>query len=254
MPKNTNRRSKPVKKDEAWTGTMKFFVAGCLAELYLLLIQKFYIHGLTEAQIRWYDIYLPVLIGVGAAALAVGAVVSFLWKADKKRLIGWYTAGGGAFVALAALMIRLQNAPALTLLLVVVPVVILLGILWGLYDRECAVALTILGVSLIAIWVYRREAYSQTLGTAAKAAAVIYLVLLAGAAFLARKAEGNKGRMGRLQLFPAGADYLPVYTACGLSAAAMAVALVSSAAGYYAMWGLALVVFALAVYYTVKQL
>ena len=40
----------------------------------------------------------------------------------------------------------------------------------------------------------------------------------------------------------------------GLSLASMAIALVSSAAAYYAMWALAIIAFGLAVYYTVKQL
>ena len=39
-----------------------------------------------------------------------------------------------------------------------------------------------------------------------------------------------------------------------LSAAAMLTALFSTTLAYYAMWALAIVVFGLAVYYTVKQL
>ena len=42
--------------------------------------------------------------------------------------------------------------------------------------------------------------------------------------------------------------------ACGLSVAAIAAGLVSATVAYYVMWILAIVVFALAVYYTVKQL
>ena len=45
-----------------------------------------------------------------------------------------------------------------------------------------------------------------------------------------------------------------MYLACVLSIVALAVALFSTALAYYAMWALAIVVFALAVYYTVKQL
>lgn len=47
---------------------------------------------------------------------------------------------------------------------------------------------------------------------------------------------------------------LPVYVACGLSLAAMVIVLFSSTAAYYVMWALAIIVFGLAVYYTVKQL
>ena len=42
--------------------------------------------------------------------------------------------------------------------------------------------------------------------------------------------------------------------ACGLPAAAMLGALFNTTVAYYAMWALAIVVFGLAVYYTVKQL
>ena len=62
-------------------------------------------------------------------------------------------------------------------------------------------------------------------------------------------------KQGKLKrLLPASADLLPVYVACGLSAAAMLGALFNTTVAYYAMWALAIVVFALAVYYTVKQL
>ena len=71
--------------------------------------------------------------------------------------------------------------------------------------------------------------------------------MLAAAALLTKS-----GRLGKL--LPTDADPLPIYVACGLSAVAVAVALISTAAAYYAMWILAVVVFALAVYYTVKQL
>ena len=141
----------------------------------------------------------------------------------------------GVFLGGSALFIKMFYDSALTLLCVVVPVAMLLGILWNLYDRECAWSLTILG-------------------TYVRILAVVYIVLLLVAAFLANKADKNGGRLGKLQVLTAGADPLPVYLACGLSVAALAVALFSSTIAYYAMWALAIVVFALAVYYTVKQL
>ena len=56
------------------------------------------------------------------------------------------------------------------------------------------------------------------------------------------------------KLLPVKADPLPVFVACVLSIVAVAIALVNTTIAYYAMWALAAVVFALAVYYTVKQL
>lgn len=245
MPKNPN--SKPVKRDEPMTGAMKFFLAGCVAELYLLIVRRFYANGNAVQQIAWFDRYLFYLMGAGAVLLVIGAVCAALWRADKKKLkLSLSLAAAGAFLALSALLFR-WNVATLTLLTVVVPVVMLLGILWNLYDRECALALTVLGITLIVLWVCRRAGASQFIGVYVKAISVIYLLLTVALAWLV-----NQGKLGKL--LPANADPLPVYIACGLSVAAIAAGLVSAAVAYYVMWALAIVVFALAVYYTVKQL
>ena len=76
---------------------------------------------------------------------------------------------------------------------------------------------------------------------------LIYLVVLAAIAWLAKS-----GKLSRI--LPPKADKLPVYAACGLSGLALLAAFLGTGVSYYAMWALAAVVFALAVYYTVKQL
>ena len=246
MPKNSNSKSKQVKRDEPMTGAMKFFLAGCVAELYLLIIRRFYVNGTLEQAVAW-DTYLTVFAGAGAVVLAVGLLLSFFWKTDKKkRVIGWSVTGAGLFLAAASLLVR-WNMATLTLLTVVVPVVILLGVLWSLYDRECALSLTILGVSLIALWICRKQLSSMYLGTYVKIFVVVYIVVLIAVALLTKQGKLKK-------LLPASADPLPVYVACGLSAVAMLGALFNTVVAYYAMWALAIVVFGLAVYYTVKQL
>ena len=255
MAKNPNGKSKQVKNDAPMNGAMKFFLTGCVAELYLLVVSRFYINGTAVQQIAWYDTYLKIFMGIGAAILALGVVLSVLWKASKQRRSwGWSVLVLGAFVAIASFLIWKLNTAAVTFLTVVVPVVMLLGILWSLYDRECAWALTILGVSLVALWVCRRELSSIYMGTYVKIAAVLYIALLVVVAFLTRQASRQKGRLGQLQVLPANADPAPIYVACILSAVAMISALVNMVVAYYAMWALAIVVFALAVYYTVKQL
>ena len=245
MPKNSN--SKPVKRDEPMTGAMKFFLAGCVAELYLLIVRRFYTNGTAPQMIAWYDHYLFYLMGIGALLLVAGVVCAVLWKADKKKLIPALSlAAAGAFLGLSALLIR-WNMTTLSLLTVVVPVVMLLGILWSLYDRECALALTILGITLVLLWVCRRAGASQYLGLYVKAVSVICLLMAAAVALLVKQGKLRK-------LLPANADPLPVYVACGLAVVSIAAALVSATVAYYVMWAVAIVVFALAVYYTVKQL
>ena len=247
MSKNPNKRTKPARRDEPMNGAMKFFLAGCVAELYLLLIRRFYVNADSDLQrITWYDSYLWVLVGVGAAVLVAGVVCALLWWGNPKFRIGCLVIGAGFYISAVAGLVR-WNMSFMTLLMVVVPVEMLLGILWSLYDRECALSLTILGVTLIALWVCRRALSSVVVGLYVKIAAIIYLALLVILLVQVARKKLDK-------LLPAKADPLPVYVACGLSLAAMVIVLFSSTAAYYVMWALAIIVFGLAVYYTVKQL
>lgn len=246
MPKNPNEKSKHIKQNTSMTSAVQYLLAGCVAELYLLIVQRYYINGNIDQVLAW-DHYLPVVGWIGLAVLAVGGVLSFLWKAEpKKRSIGWTTAGIGLFLAASSLLVH-WNMAALPLLNIVVPVAMLLGILWSLYDRECAASLTILSATLIVLWICRRQLSSIYFGTYVKILAAIYIVALVLLALLVKQGKFSN-------LLPANADHLPVYIACTLSVISMLIALVSSAIAYYAMWILGIVVFALAVYYTVKQL
>lgn len=248
MSKNPNSRQKPVKHSEPMNGAMKFFLAGCVAELYLLIVRKYYINGSAPQQIAWFDHYFKVLVGAGVAVLALGVILSIVFRADKKKRVwGWAVTGAGAFLAIASGMIWALNVAAMTFLSVLVPVVMLLGIFWALYDRECALSLTILGAGLMALWVLPKTMSDVGIGIYAKIGAVLFLVVLAVLAILTKQGKLSK-------LLPANADPVPVYVACALSAVAVVLSFLSSALAYYAMWALAIVVFALAVYYTVKQL
>jgi len=249
MAKHPNNKPKPVKRDDPMTGAMKFFLAGCVAELYLLIVRRFYIHGTLTQVVAW-DEYLKYFAYAGIAAVVIGVVLSFLWKADKKkRVIGWSVTAAGAFLAAASIIIR-TNLSLLSLLIVAVPAVMLLGIVWSLYDRECALTLTILGVSLLVIWAARRGIYASIV----KIAVVLFLLVLVAVVLLVRKAMQNKGKLGRYQVLPAKANVKTTYVSCVLSLITVATVLVNVTIAYYAMWLLAAVLFALAVYYTVKQL
>ena len=133
------------------------------------------------------------------------------------------------------------------LLSVVVPVLMVLTVIWAFYERECSVALTALSGTLVVLWVCRRLFSSLTMGVPVKVLSVVYVLLLGGLCWLAK----NK-KLGKF--LPADADLMPIYAAAGLSAVAVVLGLFSAAVAYYAMWALGIVVFALAVYYTVKQL
>ena len=81
MAKNPNKKAKALQKDEQMNGAMKFFLAGCVAELYLLIIRRFYINADSElSRIAWYDHYLWMLAGIGAGVLAVGLIAALTAK------------------------------------------------------------------------------------------------------------------------------------------------------------------------------
>lgn len=246
MAKNPNGKS--MKKDNSLFGATIFFLAACLAEFYLLALRRYYIHGdvVTEALV-WYD-RLLIFAGLGAAVLVLGVILSVLWKANpRRRLVGWCLIALGTFFAAGSMLARIYVEPAVTLLSVVVPVLMVLTVIWAFYDRECSVALTALCGTMIVLWVCRRLFNNLTMGIPVKVLSVVYVILLAGLCYLAK----NK-KLGRL--LPADADLMPIYAATGLSAAAVVLSLFSAAVAYYAMWALGIVVFALAVYYTVRQL
>lgn len=152
MAKNPNKKVAP--KDEPMNGAMKFFLAGCVAELYLLILRRFYINADSElTRIAWYDHYLWTLAGIGAGVLAVGVIAALVLRSSaKKQKSAWILAAAGAFVGAATALVR-WNMATLSFMTIVVPVIMLLGIFLG-----CCVTgnvhwlCTVLGASLFVLW------------------------------------------------------------------------------------------------------
>ena len=141
-----------------------------------------------------------------------------------------------------------------TLLCIVVPVAALMSLLWNVYDRECSYALTILGLTVVALWICRKGVSADYWRAKVMLGAGIYVAALAVFALLIFRADSHGGRVGNFQMLPEGTDCLPVYVACGLSVVALILAMFNAMMAYYAMWAVAVVIFAAAVYYTVRLL
>jgi len=225
---------KPVKKsakyDGPMTAGMKFFLAGCVAQLYLLIINRFYINGTIDQMLSWNG-YLKVLAVLGAVAAAAGAVMAVK---GKKKTVAWYVLGGGAFVAAASGLVW-WNMETMSILTVLVPAVLVVDVLWWLFDRDSALSLSVLAAALVTVWINRRADMLVV-----KAMTVGFLAVLAAMVALVKKWKLKSSGM--------------LYASCGIGAVGAAAALVSGTAAYYAMWALAAAIFCMAVYYTVKQL
>ncbi|MCI2058050.1 MAG: hypothetical protein LKJ80_02455 [Oscillibacter sp.] len=253
-PNNNQKFPRNTRKNETWNSAMTILLAGCAAEAYLLLIRRFYIYGNVDQVLGW-DSGLRIAIYAGLAVLAAGAIL-LLTSRDRARmrLPGWILLGAGAFAALAGWISITFYATAVGFLCVAVPAAMLLGILWSLYDRECAWALTILGGDLMALWLCRRGLRSEVWHLPILIGAVAAIALCAAAVAVFYRADRNHGMVGKLRLLPAKGDPLVIYIACGVSAVTIAAAIFSVALAYYAMWAVAVLVFAVAAYYTVRQL
>ena len=252
---NQKKNNRAKQNSGSMNGSAEILIFGCLAEMYLLLLRRFYINGTLEQVVAW-DGYLTVILYASLAVLAVGLVLGLVFRKDKgwRRKASWIVFGAGVFQAVSSWLVKQFVYTALTPLCVIVPVAMVLGILWRLYDQECACALTILGATELVLWICRKGLGTSLWNGRAMAVAVVYLVLMAAAAFLFWKAGKSGGLVGKLRLLPAGADAKPVYIACGVSLAAVALSLISGIVAYYAIWVVGMVIFALAVYYTVRQL
>lgn len=243
MPKYQKRGTARASESLA----IRSLLCGFTAEVFLFVVRR-YAAGSMRQVVIWNERYLPIMAGIGAAILAVGAILTGLQRGDQlKRKIGLCLCGAGAFVAAVALL-AIWNLTFLDRLIVLVPIASLLGIVWGLYDRTCAVSLTVLGVGMVATWLFSRtmQPFSPHL-TLSRVLAVLILVALA--ALLGLLWNGSlKG------FLPSGANTLLLYVSLALTFAGVLATLVSVGAATYAMWTLALVAFGLLVYYTVKQI
>ena len=240
MTKRTESRGK--RKHEPWQGATRALLLGCVAELYLLMIHKYYIYGNLDQVLAW-DSYLRVSLWLGLGVAVLGGVLLYLCrrKPGWKRAVSGMVLELGAFMAVTGGLVTRYYASPITLLAVAVPAAALMAMLWYLYDRECAWGLIVLGLDLAVLWICRKG-----LG--------IFLICLAVLAFLTAKLAKSRGMLGKLRLLGENFDTMPIYAACGVSAVTTVLALVSSVAAYYCIYIVAVLLFALAVYYAIRQL
>ena len=95
MTKRTESRGK--RKHEPWQGATRALLLGCVAELYLLMIHKYYIYGNLDQVLAW-DSYLRVSLWLGLGVAVLGGVLLYLCR----RKPGWKRAVSGMVLELGA--------------------------------------------------------------------------------------------------------------------------------------------------------
>ena len=182
-----------------------------------------------------------------------------LWRKREKpsRLPRLLLGCGVFFAATSSLMLR-YYANGVTLLSVGIPVVMLLGVVYLLYPREFSVGLSALVFSLCSVILLNRGASTSNgifrIRVLVTGAIVVIAILLAAVALLRRNGGALRRREGDVVLLPKSTNYLLLVAVLAFAMLAPAAALLISGAAYYAIWALAVVIFLLAVYYTVRIL
>lgn len=254
MPKKN--KEEELKRDNApLNGALKFFIGGCLAEIYLLMVRKYYINGNVDQMLGW-DAAMPTLIGIGAVVLALGVILAVAWRkaAGWKRTLVWILIFVGLFFSAGNWLVRTVYPSGAMILCVITAAAMLLGVLWCLYERDCFYVMVVLGTGLVATWVCRHGMDNIYWKSYVIAGACVYLVLLAAVVLAARKVERADGMLGAVRVLPKDADCTILFATCGLSAAATVLSMFSAAVAYYALWVLGIAIFIMAVFYTVREL
>lgn len=242
------------KTDQANYRAMRFFFGGCVAEGFLMMIRNYYVVGTANQVVTWDGYMYPMaMVGAIVALLGLGGLftkgkTSAFWKE-----LSLWVLGLGGYVAVISFLVRTLYTSLLTPMLAIVPVVMLLGILWCLYTSECALAVSTLGVSLLAIWIARKVLYHLTLGTLAHVVLGLYLLVVLAVAYGTYQLASGKKKCS-CGIVSTKSDPRGIYIACAVSALGVAINLVSTVVGYYAMLVMIALIFVLGVYYTVKQL
>lgn len=251
---NNNKRAERREKSERnMNRAVVLLVSGIVAEWYLLLVNRSYARGNISQFIQWYDI-LGVLRWVGLVLLAAGVVLYVLRK--EKPWFSWLGAtlvGVGVFFAFTSICMRHVYPTSVTVMCVLVPVLLILGIVYLFYQTEFSVQATALAMVLGALVLLGR---SQSRAVKACALLALFGVAALLACVFLLKQRGGVFKLGdkHLRLFTPEMDYRLTLGVPALCLVLLLVTMIAPGAAFYTTWGLAIVAFALAVYYTVKLL
>ncbi|MBQ3103382.1 MAG: hypothetical protein IJC58_03750 [Oscillospiraceae bacterium] len=255
MSKQNNKKAKMAKSNQSVNNTLKMLIVGCLAECYLLLAYNFFAHGTVQWIVTLSKVF-GVLRYVGLAAAVVCAVLAFCWKSEKKKKsYALWGVGVSLFLAVTSFLMIAYYPAATDILCVVVPLLMLFGVVCLLYPRDFTVSVAALAIALADLWLLRRSYMMHP--TILTVLTVGAIVVVAAAFVLVMLVKKNGGlwicKKNKVRVFSKNCNYGIMLAAIVVSAAAMAVSLAVFSAAFYVMWALGVVLFALAVYYTVKQ-
>lgn len=256
MAKNTNskRNERMEKNNRNMNFAMKLLTAGFLAEFYLLLVNNYFVKG-AIGQVLAMSTVLKVLFYLGCA-LVGGGVVLFAMREKKKlfaQLGSWLLIGGVFFTLSSQLMLKIYPQGT-TFMCILVPVIMILGIVFLMYQREFSVQTLALSASISAIILLNRGAGKTGWTTIVRGYSALVVIGVLVLMVLVYMASKNGGCLKSVRVFASGADYKLTYLILAVCLITILVAMFVAGAAFYGTWVLSILLFVLAVYYTVKML
>lgn len=235
-----------------------WFGVALVFELYLLAVNRFYIHyRVREIEFAAsLDKMFGVLVYVALALCAVCVAWSVVRK-NKSRELPLGLAFLFAILSASALLFRMYGGVSVQVMQVVIPAIAVLALVYHLYQKEYFAITVLGGLCIFGLWLYRRSSaehpafcfgYMVFFTVLAAATLIFALVLQRGNGMLKR---GGK----QIMILQKNAAYPMVYITCTLTALAAAAALVwGGTAAYYAIFVMVAWIFVMAVYFTVRMM
>ena len=257
MAKNNKHTERMAKSDRNVNRAMILLMVGLIAEFYLLMVNNYFVKG-AVGQVLTMMTVLKVLGVAGAALFGAGLVLWFMRKKWTRfaPAAPWLLSIGFFFAVSSQLMLKIYPQGT-TVMCVLVPVAMLLGIVFLLYPREFSLQALALTAAMMAMYLIHRGGGSDTWRGLVIGCSVFAALVIAALAVAVSKAGKNGGKLeklGDLRIVSVDGNYKLIYAVLAVCVAAIVIALFATGIAYYGLWILAVGTFLLAVYYTVKMM
>ena len=199
MAKNNDKRAERIARSNRNVNrAIILLMVGVIAEFYLLMVNNYFVKG-GVGQVLTMMSVLKALGIIGAAAFGAGLV---MWIMRKKwtrfaPAAPWLLCAGFFFAMSSELMLRIYPQGT-TMMCVIVPVAMLIGIVFLLYPREFSVQAVGLTASLMAMYLIHHGSGSEMWSALVIGCSVFAVAVIAALAVAVYKAGKNGGKLEKL--------------------------------------------------------
>ena len=239
MFKKGKREFRNKEEDVVFNRMLLWLGGAVLVELLILLMQK---------------LYVEMIFGPGLASVLFGFFQVFsIVGAGKSAALPMSLAGAAALLWIISLVIYLLFDEGIRILMMLPAAGAVLILIFFLYQRPFFYNALLTAGGLLALWMHGK--YYMDHPNLIRACVVGGVILLAGAAALAFLLRKNDGKLAGIRVLPEGSNYMMTWLTCGVTAAAMVLALILGVGlSQYLLYGLVGWLFAQAVFFTVKMM